>query len=83
VSARRPATANAALFLETASTLGGQAGGRAAVYAGAQFGVNRLSGDKQPGAAKTTFTTAPTYKPDAPLRPSGLIGPVTLLSNAR
>jgi hypothetical protein len=24
------------------------------------------------------FVTIPTYKPDAPLRPSGLIGPVTL-----
>jgi hypothetical protein len=40
--------------------------------------VNRLIGDKQPGAAKVTFTAAPTYKPDAPLRRSGLIGPVTL-----
>jgi hypothetical protein len=40
--------------------------------------VNRLIGDAQPGATKITFTAAPTYKPDAPLRPSGLIGPVTL-----
>ncbi len=40
--------------------------------------INRLIGDKQPGAAKITFTAAPTYKADAPLRPSGLIGPVTL-----
>jgi hypothetical protein len=42
--------------------------------------VNRLIGDAQPGAAKITFVVAPTYRPDAPLRPSGLIGPVTILS---
>lgn len=46
----------------------------------ADLWVNRLIGDQQPGAKKFTFTTAPTYKPDAPLRPSGLIGPVTLLT---
>jgi hypothetical protein len=44
----------------------------------ANLWVNRLIGDKQPGATKVTFTAAPTYKADAPLRPSGLIGPVTL-----
>jgi hypothetical protein len=44
----------------------------------ANLWVNRLIGDKQPGAVKFTFTAAPTYKADAPLRPSGLIGPVTL-----
>jgi hypothetical protein len=44
----------------------------------ANLWVNRLIGDAQPGAAKVTFTAAPTYKPDAPLRPAGLIGPVTL-----
>ncbi|SDE76409.1 alpha-L-rhamnosidase [Massilia sp. PDC64] len=44
----------------------------------ANLWVNRLIGDAQPGADKVTFTTAPTYKADAPLRPSGLIGPVTL-----
>jgi alpha-L-rhamnosidase len=44
----------------------------------ANLWVNRLIGDKQPGAEKITFTAAPTYKPDAPLRPSGLIGPVKL-----
>jgi hypothetical protein len=44
----------------------------------ANLWVNRLIGDKQPGAQKITFTAAPTYLPDAPLRPSGLIGPVTL-----
>ena len=40
--------------------------------------VNRLIGDAQPGAKRVAFTTAPTYLPDAPLRPSGLIGPVHL-----
>ncbi|HUD93868.1 glycosyl hydrolase [Sphingobium sp.] len=49
----------------------------------ANLWVNRLIGDQQPGAQKITFTAAPTYKPDAPLRPSGLIGPVTLEAEAR
>ncbi|HLH03349.1 MAG TPA: glycosyl hydrolase [Bryobacteraceae bacterium] len=40
--------------------------------------VNRLIGDQQPGATKYTFTAMPTYRADAPLRPSGLLGPVTL-----
>jgi hypothetical protein len=40
--------------------------------------VNRLIGDQQPGATKYTFTAAATYKADAPLRPSGLLGPVTV-----
>jgi hypothetical protein len=40
--------------------------------------VNRLIGDAQPGATKTTFTTIPTYNADAPLRPSGLLGPVRI-----
>jgi hypothetical protein len=44
----------------------------------ANLWVNRLIGDKQPGATPLAFVTIPTYKPDAPLRPSGLIGPVTL-----
>lgn len=41
--------------------------------------VNRLIGDMQPGAAKVTFVAAPTYRPDAPLRPAGLIGPVRIV----
>jgi len=45
----------------------------------ANLWVNRLIGDQQLGAEKISFTTAPTYKPDAPLRPSGLIGPVQLM----
>jgi hypothetical protein len=47
----------------------------------ANLWVNRLIGDQQPGAQKITFTAAPTYRPDAPLPPSGLIGPVTLLKD--
>lgn len=46
----------------------------------ANLWVNRLIGDAQPGAQKVTFTAAPTYTADAPLRPSGLIGPVTLMT---
>jgi len=41
--------------------------------------VNRLIGDAQPGATRVAFTTLPTYRADAPLRPSGLLGPVVLL----
>jgi len=42
--------------------------------------INRLIGDAQPGATKITYTSLPTYKQDAPLPQSGLIGPVTLWS---
>ena len=45
--------------------------------------VNRLIGDLQPGAKKYTFTVMPTYEADAPLRPSGLLGPVRLLQSVR
>jgi len=45
----------------------------------ANLWVNRLIGDLQPGQRKLTFTTQPTYLPDAPLRTSGLIGPVRML----
>jgi hypothetical protein len=44
----------------------------------ADLWVNRLIGDAQPGAKKIGFTTIPTYTASAPLRPSGLIGPVTI-----
>jgi hypothetical protein len=41
--------------------------------------VNRLIGDQQPGVvSRYTFTTIPTYRPDAPLRASGLLGPVSI-----
>ncbi|WP_395336713.1 glycosyl hydrolase [Novosphingobium sp. BL-8H] len=45
----------------------------------ANLWVNRLIGDAQPGATKVTWTATPTYRKDAPLRPSGLLGPVRLL----
>lgn len=45
----------------------------------ANLWVNRLIGDAQPGARKVTWTPLPTYLPTAPLRRSGLIGPVRLL----
>jgi hypothetical protein len=40
--------------------------------------VNRLIGDATPGATKIAWTSLPTYRADATLRPAGLIGPVTL-----
>lgn len=41
---------------------------------------NRLIGDKQPNApAAKAFTTYNPFPADAPLRPSGLFGPVTLV----
>ncbi len=49
----------------------------------ANLWVNRIIGDAQspstPGAAKVTWFTGPGYRKDAPLRKSGLIGPVRLL----
>ncbi|MFD1786159.1 glycosyl hydrolase [Sphingomonas floccifaciens] len=48
----------------------------------ANLWVNRLIGDAQPGATKVTWTSLPTYRPDAPLRPSGLIGPVRILATS-
>jgi hypothetical protein len=41
--------------------------------------VNRLIGEAQPGAKRITKMDRPPYRKDAPLRPAGLIGPVTLL----
>ena len=41
--------------------------------------VNRLIGDAQPGAAKVGWIVAPAYSAKAPLLPSGLMGPVTLI----
>ncbi len=41
--------------------------------------VNRLIGDAQPDVTQTyTFTTLSSYLPEAPLRPSGLLGDVWL-----
>ncbi|MBU6268162.1 MAG: glycoside hydrolase [Sphingomonadales bacterium] len=45
----------------------------------ANLWVNRLVGDAQPGAKPITWSAMPTYRADAPLRRSGLIGPVRLL----
>ncbi len=46
----------------------------------ANLWVNRLIGDAQPDAKeKIAFTTIATYRPDAPLRSSGLLGPVQVL----
>lgn len=43
--------------------------------------VNRLIGDAQPGVTnKITYTTMPFYRADAPLQPSGLLGPVKIVS---
>ncbi len=42
--------------------------------------VNRLIGDAQPDVkTKLTFTTMPFYQANAPLLPSGLLGPVVIL----
>ncbi len=40
--------------------------------------VNRIIGDQQPGAQK--ITTVQSYRADSPLLPSGLLGPVKLVS---
>ena len=45
--------------------------------------VNRLIGDAQPGATRVAFTALPTYAASAPLRRSGLFGPVTLKVETR
>ena len=43
--------------------------------------VNRLIGDAQPDVkTKITFTTLPFYRADSPLLPSGLLGPVRVLT---
>ena len=49
----------------------------------ANLWVNRLIGDQQPDVkTKYTFTTIPTYEAGAPLRVSGLLGPVRILQAA-
>jgi hypothetical protein len=43
--------------------------------------VNRLIGDQQPDAKqKITYTAIPFYKANSKLQPSGLLGPVKLIS---
>jgi len=41
--------------------------------------VNRLIGDKQPGATAVAFAPQSPYSANSPLMPSGLIGPVRIL----
>lgn len=48
----------------------------------ANLWVNRLIGDAQLGATKIAWTASRTYPATAPLRASGLIGPVKLLAPA-
>ncbi len=44
--------------------------------------ANRLIGDAQPDTQeKVTYTSLPFYTPNAPLLPSGLIGPVKIISS--
>lgn len=45
----------------------------------ANLWVNRMVGDAQPSANKIAWAASPTYVAKAPLRKSGLIGPVQLL----
>ncbi len=46
--------------------------------------VNRLIGDQQPDSSKMyTFTSWKSYSAKSPLQPSGLLGPVTLLSESQ
>jgi hypothetical protein len=46
--------------------------------------VNRLIGDVQPGVtSKITYTTMPFYQASSPLLPSGLLGPVQIVSVKR
>jgi hypothetical protein len=42
--------------------------------------VNRLIGDQQPDATKYTFADVKPYRANSPLLPSGLLGPVQVLS---
>lgn len=41
--------------------------------------VNRLVGDRQPGADQITFTTSQAYNAETPLKESGLLGPVKVV----
>jgi hypothetical protein len=43
--------------------------------------VNRIIGDRQPDVPKAyTYTVVQFYRPESPLLPSGLIGPVQFVS---
>jgi hypothetical protein len=43
--------------------------------------VNRLIGDEQPNAVKYTYADVHPYRADSPLLPSGLLGPVRIVSS--
>lgn len=46
--------------------------------------VNRLIGDQQPGVEKKiTYTTMPFYRAGSPLLPSGLLGPVQIITTVK
>ena len=49
----------------------------------ANLWVNRLIGDQQADATKVTWTAIQTYSKTSKLRPSGLLGPVRLLTEPR
>jgi len=49
----------------------------------ANLWANRMIGDKQPGAIPVTWAATATYMRNAPLRRSGLIGPVKLIGATR
>ncbi len=59
-----------------------KAGGNTLQVRVANLWVNRLVGDAQPGAQKIGFTVLQAYRADAPLRPSGLLGPVKVVEVA-
>jgi hypothetical protein len=44
--------------------------------------VNRLIGDRQPGATQYTFTALHPYHADSPLLSSGLLGPVRIIEQS-
>jgi len=45
--------------------------------------VNRLIGDKQPGAERHVFTTFDPYEADSPVMEAGLLGPVRIELSSR
>lgn len=58
-----------------------KAGANALEVKVANVWVNRMIGDQQPGAQE--ITSAQSYRADSPLLPSGLLGPVKVVSLAR
>ena len=49
----------------------------------ANLWINRLVGDQQPGATKITWINFEPYQANTPLKPSGLLGPVTVSKTTR